>query len=243
MVDIHCHILPELDDGASSMEEALEMARMAYRSGVKDVIATSHFTGFVEELPRVELMRRKFEELTAAMKEANIPLKLHLGAEILCTPETPELARLHKLPTLGDTNYVLAEFFFDETFDFMDTMLSDIAQFGYRVVVAHPERYQAIQRDTRLLRRWARLGYVLQLNKGSVLGAFGSAAQETANDILSQGLAHLFASDAHSYYHRTPHMSQLRHWVKEHCDEGYAQILLERNPRRVLEGRPMVGQD
>ena len=243
MVDIHCHILPELDDGASNMDEAVEMARMAYRSGVKDVIATSHFTGFVVEQPRVELMRRRYEALAAELKAENIPLRLHLGAEVLCTPETPELARLHKLPTLADTNYVLAEFFFDETFDFMDTMLADIAQCGYRVVVAHPERYGAIQRDPRLLNRWARLGYVLQLNKGSVLGAFGSQAQNTANEILRLGLAHLFASDAHSYHHRTPHMSQIRHWVKEHCDEGYAQILLERNPRRVLEGRPMVGQD
>lgn len=243
MVDIHCHILPDLDDGASNMDEALEMARMAYRSGVKDLIATPHFTGFVGEHQRIEQIRRTFTEMTAAMKEADIPLRLHAGAEILCTPETPELARLHGLPTLGDTNYVLAEFFFDESFDFMDTMLSDIAQCGYRIVVAHPERYSAIQRDPRLLQRWARLGYVLQMNKGSVLGAFGSRAQDTANEILRLGLAHLFASDAHSYHHRTPHMSQLRHWVTEHCDEGYAEILLERNPRRVLEGRPMVGQD
>lgn len=243
MVDIHCHILPNLDDGASNLEAAVEMARMAYRSGVKNVIATPHFTGFLVERSRVEEIRKGCEALTAELKEANIPLKLHCGAEVLCTPETPELARLHALPTLNGTNYVLAEFFFDETFDFMDTMLSDIAQCGYRLVVAHPERYEAIQRDPRLLQRWARMGYVLQLNKGSVLGAFGSKAQDAANEILRLGLAHLFASDAHSYHHRTPHMSQLRHWVQEHCDEGYAQILLERNPRRVLEGRPMVGQD
>lgn len=243
MVDIHCHILPELDDGASSMGEALEMARMAYRSGVKDVIATSHFTGLVAEVGRMELMRDKYELLVQKLKEEDIPLKLHLGAEILCTPETPELARMGELPTLVGTNYVLAEFFFDESFDYMDTVLADIAQCGYRPIVAHPERYEAVQRDPRLLSRWARMGYVLQLNKGSVLGALGSRAQDTANELLALGLAHLFASDAHSYHRRTPHMSQLRHWVAEHCDRDYAQILLERNPRRVLEGRPMVGQD
>ena len=243
MVDIHCHILPDFDDGASDMDEAVEMARMAYRSGVADLIATSHFTGNMEDLPRLNLMKQRFEELTAALKAETIPLRLHLGAEILCTPETPELARLGKLPTLAGTDYVLAEFFFDESFDYMDTMLADIAGYGYRVVVAHPERYGAIQKDTRLLRRWGRLGYVLQINKGSVLGAFGSRAQDAADEIMAQGLAHLFASDAHSYHRRTPHMSQLRHWVQEHCDERYAQILLERNPRRILEGRPMVGQD
>lgn len=243
MVDIHCHILPDCDDGASNLEESIEMARMSYRSGVTDVAATSHFTGNLADLPRIELIQQRFRQLRDALKVENIPLRLHMGAEILCTPETPELAQLRKLPTLAGTNYVLVEFLFDETFDYMDTILADIAAQGYRVVVAHPERYGVIQKDTRLLRRWGRLGYVLQLNKGSVLGAFGSRAAHAADEILAQGLAHLFASDAHSYHRRTPHMGQLRHWVKEHCDERYAQILLERNPRRVLEGRPMVGQD
>ena len=243
MVDIHCHILPDFDDGSTDMEESLEMARMAYRSGVTDIAATSHFMGNMEELHRLPLMRQRFTELTMALKRSDIPVRLHPGAEILCTPQTPELAQLHKLPTLGSGNYVLAEFYFDESFDYMDTMLADIAEQGYRVVVAHPERYGAIQKDTYLLQRWGRLGYVLQMNKGSVLGAFGSRAEEAANEILEQGLAHLFASDAHSYRRRTPHMSQLRRWVEERCDEHYAQILLDRNPRRVLQGRPMVGMD
>jgi protein-tyrosine phosphatase len=243
MIDIHCHILPDFDDGASGIEESLEMARMAYRSGVTDIAATSHFMGTMEGLERLPLMRQRYTDLVLQLRKAEIPIRLHPGAEILCTPQTPELAQLGRLPTLGSGNYVLTEFFFDESFDFMDTMLADIAAEGYRIVVAHPERYGAIQHDIRLLHRWARLGYVLQLNKGSVLGAFGSGAKHAANAIMDQGLAHLFASDAHSYHSRTPHMSQIRQWVGEHCDQRYAQILLERNPRRILEGRPVVGAD
>lgn len=243
MVDIHCHILPDFDDGAANLDEALEMARMAYRSGVTDVAATSHFMGTIEGLERLPLMRQRYTELMLAIRKADIPLRLHPGAEVLCTPQTPELAHMGKLPTLGTGNYVLAEFFFDESFDFMDTMLADIAAEGYRIVVAHPERYGAVQHDPRLMQRWARLGYVLQMNKGSVLGSFGSSAKHTANALLDLGVAHLFASDAHSYHSRTPHMSQIRQWVEGHCDERYAQILLERNPRRILEGRAIVGAD
>lgn len=243
MVDIHCHILPDFDDGAADLDESLEMARMAYRSGVTDVAATSHFMGTVEGLERLPLMRQRYTELLLAIRKADIPLRLHPGAEILCTPQTPELARMGKLPTLGSGNYVLTEFFFDESFDFMDTMLADIAAEGYNIVVAHPERYGAVQHDPHLMHRWARLGYVLQANKGSVLGAFGSGAKRAANILLEQGLVHLFASDAHSYHSRTPHMSQIRQWTEEHCDQRYAQILLERNPRRILEGRPIVGAD
>lgn len=243
MVDIHCHILPDFDDGASDLEEALEMARMAYRSGVTDLAATSHFIGTMEELERLPLLRQRFTELSMALRREEIPIRLHPGAEILCTPQTPELAQLHKLPTLGNGNYVLTEFYFDESFDYMDTMLADIAEQGYRIVVAHPERYGAFQRNPALLQRWGRLGYVLQINKGSVLGSFGRGAENAAHDILGLGLAHLFASDAHSYHQRTPHMSQLRRWVEDRCDGRYAQILLERNPRRVLQGRLMVGMD
>lgn len=243
MIDIHCHILPDFDDGSSSLEESLEMARMAHLSGVTDIAATPHFQGESGQLEHVGEIRRRFELLTQALRREAIPIRLHPGAEILCLPETPLLAARHQLPTLGSGNYVLTEFYFDESYTYMDQMLSEIGDYGYRIVVAHPERYGAIQRDPHLLRRWARQGVVLQLNKGSVLGAFGPRAEQAANEILGLGLAHLFATDAHSCRSRTPHVAALREWVQECCDADYARILLEQNPRRVLEGRLMVGAD
>ena len=243
MIDIHCHILPDFDDGASSLEEALEMARMAVLSGVTEIIATPHFRGETDFLDQKSVIDRHFQMLADAVKRENIPLRLHSGAEILCLPETVELATKKQLPTLGQTQYVLTEFYFDESYAYMDDMLSEIARCGYKPVVAHPERYGVIQHDPRLLHRWARLGYVLQLNKGSVLGAFGPRADETANEILGMGLAHLFASDAHRSHSRTPHMGALCHWVDTFCDAGYAAILLSENPRRLLRNQPMAGMD
>lgn len=243
MIDIHCHILPDFDDGADSLEEALDMAQMAALSGVTDIIATPHFRGEPEELEQLPTIQRQYELLSAAIRQAQMPLRLHPGAEILCVPETVSLAISHQLPTLAETNYVLTEFYFDESYSFMDETLSEIAGCGYKPVVAHPERYGVIQREPQLLRRWARQGYVIQLNKGSVLGAFGSRPEQAANEILAMGLAHLFASDAHSCHSRTPHMGALRQWVDELCDMDYAAILLEENPHRLLHGRPMVGMD
>ena len=241
MIDIHCHILPDFDDGATCLEESLEMAQMALVSGVTDIIATPHFRGEADFLEQQNAIDRQFHVLDAALKHADIPLRLHAGAEVLCLPETVELALNRKLPTLGNTNYVLTEFYFDESYTYMDETLAQIAQCGYRPVVAHPERYGVIQHDPRLLQRWARLGYVLQLNKGSVLGAFGSRVDQTANEILGMGLAHLFASDAHRSHSRTPHMGALRQWVDEFCEPEYAAILLHDNPSRLLRGRPMAG--
>lgn len=241
MIDIHCHILPDIDDGASSMEEALEMARMAWTSGVTDIAATPHFRGLMEEVELRETIRSRLELFRAALRQEQIPLRIHEGAEILCLPETPELAERKLLPTLAGTNYVLTEFYFDESFTYMDEILSEIAACGYRIVVAHPERYGVIQRNPRLLERWVRLGYTLQLNKGSILGSFGHRAEAAAHDILGLELAHLFASDAHSCHSRTPHMGALEEWAEEFCDPELTHILLTENPRRLLQGKPLAG--
>lgn len=239
MVDIHCHILPRMDDGASSLEEALAMAHMAAMTGVTDIVATPHFPGHRDSLRLLPKLAERYKLLSEAIEAEGIPVKLHLGAEILCMPETADLALQKRLPTIGKTHYFLTEFFFDEDYEVMDAMLREIAAAGYTPVVAHPERYDAIQRDPLALQRWFRRGYVLQLNKGSVLGAFGSRVQDTAQILLDMGLAHLIASDAHSANHRTTHMGLLREWMEEHIHPDYAHILLEENPGRLIRGESM----
>lgn len=240
MIDIHCHILPDLDDGAASLSESLEMARIAAYSGVTDIIATPHFRGEPEALEMKEDIDRRFRELREALDHWKVPVRLHQGAEILCTPETPTLARQGLLPTLGNTRYVLTEFYFNESFGFMDTCLQKLAVWGYTPVVAHPERYDTVQWDPEQLRPWADRGYVLQINKGSVLGSLGYQAEQTAHELLELGLVHLFASDAHSSEMRTPHMEGLRRWAEEFCDPECAHILLTENPSQILKGLPIA---
>lgn len=240
MIDLHCHILPGVDDGSTCLEESVEMARMAAASGVTAIAATPHFEGTEAALPRLASFRRRLDALRAAIEEAHIPLTLHAGAEILCLPETPELAAMHRLPTYEGTRYILTEFFFDERFSYMDTLLTRLATHGYRPVIAHPERYMAIQREPERLAQWVERGWLLQVNKGSVLGAFGSKAEDTAHALLALGFIHALASDAHSCTARTPHMARLCHWVQEHCEENCGRILLTENPRRILEGKPPV---
>ena len=116
MIDIHCHILHNIDDGASHLEEALNMAKMAVASGVTDIVATPHFKGELEYLELREEIGRRYQELSDALERWGIPLQLHAGAEILCLSGTPELARRHLLPTLAGSKYVLTEFYFDEDF-------------------------------------------------------------------------------------------------------------------------------
>ena len=240
MVDIHCHILHRFDDGSASLEESLAMARMAVSSGVTDLVATPHFPGQAASLRRISRLLERYEELSQAIAREGIPRKLHPGAEILCMPDTVDLAARKLLPTIGDTDYFLTEFYFDERLSFMEDMLRALAESGYTPVVAHPERYDAIQRDPLVLDRWFRRGYVLQLNKGSVLGAFGGQVRRTAHTLLDAGLAHVIASDAHSASRRTPHMGPLRKWLEHHLDADYARILVEENPGRLIRGETLV---
>lgn len=240
MVDIHCHILPGLDDGAGDLAESVAMARQAAASGVTDLVATPHFRGRRASLSMLPEMLVQLEILSDALRREGIPLNLHPGAEILCTPETPEMGARGELPTLGQSRYLLTEFYFDESGSFMDDTLSQLAQQGYRPVVAHPERFRAVQHTPELARQWYDQGYLLQLNKGSVLGTFGPRAERTAGWLLREGIAHLFASDGHSSVARTPYMARLQEWMEENLEAEYAWILLEENPARILRGDPVL---
>ena len=239
MVDIHCHILPEVDDGAWDMEAAVAMAKIARDSGVKKIITTPHFKGEPAALGSVGLFRHQLRLLQSRLKRERVEVELLPGAEVLCVPQTMELAQTGRLPTLGTGRYVLTEFYFDASAGFMDETLHGLRQMGYLPVVAHPERYGAVQRDPELAARWFHRGIVLQVNKGSVLGAFGRRAEDAAVRMLCRGNAHIIASDAHSPEVRTTDLQPVRHWCMDHLGQAYTKILLEDNPRRIAAGKPM----
>ena len=239
MVDIHCHILPEVDDGAWDMEAAVAMARIARDCGVKKIITTPHFKGEPKSLEAVGFLMHQRRLLQSRLKREKIEVELLPGAEVLCVPQTMELARAGRLPTLGTGRYVLTEFYFDASAGFMDETLHGLRQMGYLPVVAHPERYGAVQRDPELAAKWFHRGIVLQVNKGSVLGAFGRRAEDAAVRMLCRGNAHIIASDAHSPEVRTTDLQPVRHWCLDHLGQAYTKILLEDNPGRVAAGKAM----
>lgn len=244
MTDIHCHILPGVDDGAEKVEQSVEMARMAWQSGVHTIIATPHCN-----LPgetgnyRSGAMTRRFNTLQKAVDEAGIPVKILPGAEVLGTPQVPQLLDEKKLITLAGSRYLLVEFFFDEHLSQMDFLLEAIAARGYVPVIAHPERYEAVQQAPHVVARWFHHGYVIQLNKGSILGRLGRRTETCAHWLLTRGLAHVVASDAHSDQYRTPHMSQLVRLLEAEYGGPYTDILLRTNPGNIARNLPMLQAD
>ena len=230
MIDLHSHILPELDDGARSLEDSLAMARMAVDSGVTAMAATPHCGS-----DRRKSVFAAWNLLREALEESGIPLSLYTGMEIFGTPDTPRLLREGKLLALNDSRYPLIEFSFYSDGEEETRILDRICRDGFRPLVAHPERYGYVQRDPRLIDRWVRMGCLIQLNRGSLFGRFGTEAQKLAAELVERGFVTVVASDAHSPRVRTPWMADVEKLLSAEFSPQTARILLQENPEKILK--------
>ena len=230
MIDLHSHILPELDDGAESLRESLAMARMAVDSGITAMVATPHCVD-----DRTRDVYAAWQLLREALQESGIPLALFPGMEIFGTEDTAKLLREGKLLTLNGSHYPLIEFSFHSDGEEETWILNSVCRAGFQPVVAHPERYLYVQRDPRILNSWIQMGCLLQVNRGSLLGRFGGHAQELAMELVGRGFAAVVASDAHSSWMRTPWMEDAWQLLSDAFSPRCAGALLEDNPQKILK--------
>lgn len=246
MIDLHCHIIPWIDDGAADAATACAMAIHAYRSGVDTIVATPHCNLYGRRSCWGQNYRGRsytevFSLFRALLRQHHIPLTVLPGAELFADPDNlRKLLDERRVVTLNHSRYLLTEFDFFSRGETISAALALIARRGYVPVVAHPERYRAVQEDPQLAVRWFRAGYVLQLNKGSLLGRLGSGAQEVSAFLLSRGLAHVIASDAHDMRYRPTGFVTLLSFLEGRCDRAYLELLLDGNPRRILADRPLI---
>ncbi len=241
MIDIHTHILPSVDDGASSFRESVQMAQMAVNSGVKGIVVTPHsnIKGLYENYYDTP-MEESFQKLKEIFLKEKIPLNLYLGMEVYATEEVPKLLRQGKLITINYSRYLLMEFGFDEDLSLVDFLLNEIISLGITPIIAHPERYPYIQRSPDRTLEWIMLGCYLQLNKGSIFGRYGSSAKHTSHYLLQNNWAAFIASDAHSQNIRTTDMSETYRYVSYYFSKEYAKILMMENPMRAIENQSLI---
>lgn len=234
MIDLHSHILPELDDGSNSLQESLAMARMAVDSGVKAMAATPHCAdaGGKEVFESWKLLRQ-------ALKENGIPLKLFPGMEIFGTENTLQLLKDGQLFTINGSRYPLIEFSFHSDGLQETRILRRLCDAGLRPIVAHPERYAFVQYDPELINRWFRMGCLMQVNRGSLLGRFGTRAQSMAIELVERNFASLVASDAHSSRIRTPWMQDVKEFLIQEFTVDCARALLLETPGKILKDEPI----
>ena len=236
MFDLHMHILAGLDDGAESMEESLEMAQMAVRSGILGAAASSHANLYrgAKKSAGIGAYVTAFNKLKQRLAAEKIPLTLYPAMEIRADRHAAVLLQTGKLLTINQSRYPLVEFYFDCRPGYMSERLDMIRAAGYTPILAHPERYDCIRQNPGILYELHEKGIILQVNKGSILGHFGSGVRHTARWMLMHRLAGLVASDAHNTYSRTPDMEALVQWMEINLGMDSVRILLDENPRAIL---------
>ncbi len=235
MVDIHCHLLPGLDDGPDSLDVSLEMAELAISDGITHVVATPHANSAYPFLP--ELVRKRRDEIQDRLTSR---LQISTGCDLHLSFEN--LRDVHQHPTkftLNQKSYLLVEFADYSIPPSMDQALHELRLAGLRPIVTHPERNPLIRAQPERLFRWLRLGCYAQVTGQSLLGKFGARARDAAAAWLDQNAIHFIASDAHNLTSRPLRLKEAYDWVAERNCEAVAQALFTENPLAAVEGRPL----
>ena len=234
MIDLHSHVLPGIDDGPRTIEDSIELARAAHAGGTRVMVATSHVSWQYPN--RAITIARLTDELNDRLQEEGIAVEIRCGAEIAMTRveeiEPEELERLR----LGDGPWVLLEPPFTPVATGLEGIVARLQRAGHRVLLAHPERCPALQREPQIVESLVREGVLTSVTAGSLVGRFGGQVRRFARTMVAQGLVHNVASDAHDTVKRPPGM------VEEIDRGGFGPLtdwLTDAVPAAILSDGPI----
>ena len=233
IIDTHSHILPGLDDGASDMRESIRMLRQAWRQGITDVIATPHYSGsFPNTCPdRIRMLCRKLQ------KEAHAELKKEIriwpGQEIMYSEKALSLLEKGKLLTISDSRYVLVEFIPAAPYSYIFRAVKELTFGGYRPILAHAERYQAL-REAGRLEELKKQGACVQLNFRPAGGRWYHETSRWCRKMLRRELADFLGTDMHNTGGRSPETEKAVMWMDKKLRRSYADAVLRGNARELL---------
>ena len=233
MVDLHCHILPGIDDGSKDIEETLEMARIAVSEGVQHIICTPHYIQYSDYYNKKQV-EALVDEMNERLNEEGISLTLSAGHEVYMTPDLPKLVQEGEVSTLNNTQYLLVEFPMNDIPLYAEDVFYELRLMGLTPVLAHPERYPMIIENPTLLLKFLNLGVLCQANVGSIRGFFGERVQETVFKLIEHRMIHFIATDAHTPRNRSPKVQKALEAVTK-LDATLAQELFIENPLKVYQ--------
>jgi protein-tyrosine phosphatase len=235
MIDIHTHILPGLDDGARSWEEAVAMARGAVKDGIEAVVATPHIYEATSITPQEICEKtRQFQTLLDCQ---GIKLRVLPGAEVHLAIDLPDRLGEGRFQTITDgCRYLLVEFPFGLLPLYTDEVLFELQAGGVIPIIAHPERNESVQKDPNRLYNMIQKGMLAQLTGGSLRGNFGSKVEYTAKLLLKHNLIQILASDGHRADRRRVLLSKASGVIADLAGIETAQAMTVTNPRKITQG-------
>jgi protein-tyrosine phosphatase len=233
-IDLHCHILPGIDDGARDLAVSLEMARGFVADGVKILACTPHILPGLYHNTGPQI-RAATLALQQALDQEGIALRLVTGADVHMVPDFVAGLRAGRLLSLNDTRYVLVEPPHHVAPLRMEEFFFSLVVAGYVPILTHPERLSWIEAQYAAIQRLTRGGVWMQITAGSLTGAFGRSAQYWANRMLDEGCVHILATDAHDVARRPPNLSMGRDLAARRVGAQEAEHLVVTRPMGILE--------
>lgn len=236
LTDIHCHILPGVDDGAKNTKITAEMLRLNYKHGIRRIIVTPHYRRGMFEPPQ-ELVQKQFlrtKKYAAGIGAQGV--ELYLGCECHRHADMVNMLNEKKLPTMAGSSFVLTEFSSVDPYSRIRTVLYELRAAGYTPIIAHAERYPVMMEYPDNLEDAIALGAMIQINADSLLGHHGYGTKRKCKKMMKRGQVDFIGSDAHDLKKRPSRLAECAAYVEKKWGRETAERIFETNPMQIMKG-------
>jgi protein-tyrosine phosphatase len=239
MIDLHCHILPGIDDGPATLEESLAMCRIASADGIETIVATPHFRPGRFNASS-HLIRESLSGLDAAVQQEGMRLRILPGAEVAISPELPHYLETAQHLAINNGRYFLAELPPDGVLPRWDSFLLSLTKSGKTPILAHPERNPWFWSRPEALYSFVGQGGVVQITAQSLTGFWGEEARDFSRLLLEHNLVHVLGTDAHDARYRAPVLSFAAKQAEQVIGRERALAIVSSIPRAIINGTDVL---
>lgn len=231
MIDIHCHLLYGVDDGAKGHEESIDMLKYAKAQGIDTIFVTPHYRHGMFPY-KLDEVRYNYKILRSEAEALGI--NLYLGTEYHVNSQIVDNFRNKRCHSLGDSNYVLTEYSHDTEFSYIKKMTRELLSNGYIPIIVHVERYACLVEDIDNIYELKEIGALIQNNADAVLGLEGRGPKKFCKKLLKEELTDIIASDSHGIHSRSCNMGKCYEYVAKKYGSDYADELFLHNPSKIV---------
>ena len=233
MVDVHCHLIPTIDDGSNSIIESVEMFKEAKEAGFTDIIVTPHYMEDIYET-KPSIIEFWIEQLRNIIVKEKLDLELYAGNEVYITENIHPLIKNRDILRLANSSYLLMELPLIYNVQYVDNTVFTLSQLKITPIIAHPERYIYVQDNLDYITHLKDLGCLIQCNYGSVVGMYGREAEKTIKKLLKANLVDYLGTDTHKPGTVYAQMNRIMTELRKEISEEQIKIITETNPKKII---------
>ena len=236
MIDIHSHLIYGVDDGSKDIETSLKVLSNLSENGVTDIILTPHYIVDTNYVSKKTDNIKKLKELQREVKKLGININLYLGNEIYIDKDILKYIEENKMCSLNNTEYILVELPMSGVYEDYIDIFSNLINIGFKVILAHPERYTSFQKDYSLINEVVATGVLLQSNIDSIVGGYGKEAKKTMKYILKNKLVSFVGTDIHNNKSDYSYINKAINKFKKYLTDDEINDILNKNAMKIIKG-------